>query len=197
MFVGSFLATYPHRRHRSNELQASRPPAWLLADDKDCLVMRILITGGAGFIGSHLADDLLRRGHHVRALDNLSAQVHGDEAQRPDYLNREVELLRGDVRDPDTVRRALDGIDIVYHLAAVVGVGQSMYEIARYTATNNTGTAVLLEELIRRPVERLVVASSMSIYGEGRYQRADGTIVDSVDRSLAQLRLGDWEPRDE
>jgi dTDP-L-rhamnose 4-epimerase len=159
--------------------------------------MRILITGGAGFIGSHLADDLIQRGHRVRALDSLSSQVHGDDTRRPDYLHPDVELLRGDVRDAEMVRRALDGIDMVYHLAAVVGVGQSMYEIARYTSTNNTGTAVLLEELIRRPVERLVVASSMSLYGEGRYQRADGTIADHVERSLAQLRLGEWEPRDE
>jgi dTDP-L-rhamnose 4-epimerase len=159
--------------------------------------MRILITGGAGFIGSHLADDLLGRGHHVRALDSLCAQVHGPDADRPEYLSPDVELMRGDVRDADTVRRALDGIDVVYHLAAVVGVGQSMYEIARYTATNNVGTVVLLEELVRRPVERLVVASSMSIYGEGRYQREDGTLVDGVERGLGQLRRGEWEVRDE
>src|ERR1700710_801704 len=104
------------------------------------VVMHILITGGAGFIGSHLADDLLRRGYRVRALDLLSRQVHGDEVDRPAYLNPEVELLRGDVRDASTVRRALDGVDAVYHLAAAVGVGQSMYEIEHYTSTNNLGT---------------------------------------------------------
>src|SRR5919206_1609170 len=104
----------------------------------------ILITGGAGFIGSHLADALLARGHRVRALDNLSPQVHGADASRPDYLNEEVELVQGDVRDPDAVRRALRGVDVVYHFAAAVGVGQSMYEVVHYTDVNNRGTAVLL-----------------------------------------------------
>src|SRR3712207_3636163 len=106
--------------------------------------MRILITGGAGFIGSHLADELLRRGHAVRALDNLSPQVHGADAARPAYLDDDVELMRGDVRDPDAVRRALRQVDAVYHFAAAVGVGQSMYEIDHYTSVNNHGTATLL-----------------------------------------------------
>jgi dTDP-L-rhamnose 4-epimerase len=159
--------------------------------------MRILITGGAGFIGSHLADDLITRGHLVRALDVLSAQVHGDACSRPDYLHRDVELLRGDVRDPVAVRSALRDVDVVFHLAAAVGVGQSMYEIAHYTATNNLGTAVLLEEIIRRPVQRLIVASSMSIYGEGLYARTNGQLADGVERSLEQLAVGDWNPRDE
>src|SRR5437868_4007656 len=130
---------------------------------------KVLITGGAGFIGSHLADELLRHGYSVRALDNLSPQVHGPDRRRPDYLDPDVELIVGDVRDPDAVRQALTGVDAVYHLAAAVGVGQSMYEIANYTSLNNLGTAVLLEGLIersrKRPIERLVVASSMSIYG--------------------------------
>ncbi len=156
----------------------------------------VLITGGAGFIGSHLADALLARGHRVRALDNLSPQVHGLEEKRPAYLDPEVELVTGDVRDPGAVRRALDGIDVVYHLAAAVGVGQSMYEIAQYTSVNNLGTAVLLEALAANPVERLVVASSMSLYGEGLYQRADGTPAVGEERGLDQLRAGDWEVRD-
>ena len=156
----------------------------------------ILITGGAGFIGSHLADALLARGHRVRALDNLSPQVHGERARRPEYLAREVELMVGDVRDPVAVRRAVDGVDAVFHLAAAVGVGQSMYELAHYTAVNNLGTAVLLEALIARPVGRLVVASSMSIYGEGLYRRPDGTTCTVAERGLAQLRAGDWELRD-
>src|SRR3982751_3192669 len=104
--------------------------------------MRILITGGAGFIGSHLADELLRRGHPGRALDNLSPQVHGAAAERPAYLSRDVELLHGDVRDADTVRRALRDIDAVYHFAAAVGVGQSMYEIDHYTPANTRRNAV-------------------------------------------------------
>src|ERR1700730_5621346 len=130
---------------------------------------RILITGGAGFIGSHLADELQRRGYKVRALDNLSSQVHGSEGLRPSYLDPDVELITGDVRDPDSVRKALTNIDAVYHFAAAVGVGQSMYQIAHYTQINNVGTAVLLEALIQQPVSRLIVASSMSLYGEGSY----------------------------
>jgi dTDP-L-rhamnose 4-epimerase len=155
----------------------------------------ILITGGAGFIGSHLADALLSRGHRVRALDNLAPQVHGNEGTRPEYLVSDVELIHGDVRDPDAVRRALDGVDVVYHLAAAVGVGQSMYEIAQYTAVNNLGTAVLLEALAAQPVARLIVASSMSLYGEGLYRCPDGTTCMGEERDLAQLRTGDWEVR--
>jgi dTDP-L-rhamnose 4-epimerase len=153
----------------------------------------ILITGGAGFIGSHLADRLLREGHRVRALDNLSPQVHGPAGARPGHLDREVELIVGDVRDESAVRRALLGIDVVYHLAARVGVGQSMYEIARYTAANNLGTATLLEAVVQSPIERLVVASSMSVYGEGLYR---GQPI-RRERSLEQLRRGDWELRGE
>ena len=158
---------------------------------------RVLITGGAGFIGSHLADNLLRRGYRVRALDNLLPQVHGPDPIRPSYLDDDVEFCRGDVRDPSAVRAALAGVDGVFHLAAAVGVGQSMYEIAQYTEINNLGTAVLLEALIERPVERLVVASSMSIYGEGLYRTRAGEPAQSDGRSIDQLRRGDWELRDE
>src|SRR5579884_3100909 len=153
----------------------------------------ILITGGAGFIGSHLADELLRQGYRVRALDSLAEQVHGPHAGRPDYLHPDVELMTGDVRDPAAVRRGLEGIDAVYHFAAAVGVGQSMYEVAKYTAVNNLGTAALLEALIERPVERLVVASSMSIYGEGLYRDPSGALVPGPSRTLDRLRRGEWE----
>jgi dTDP-L-rhamnose 4-epimerase len=159
------------------------------------MAKRILITGGAGFIGSHLADNLLQHGYEVRALDCLSTQVHGEAAQRPDYLDREVEFLVGDVRDPAAVRRALAGVDGVYHFAAKVGVGQSMYQIADYTSVNNDGTAVLLEALVEKPVERLIVASSMSIYGEGLYRQPDGSLVAGGERDLAQLQSHDWEVR--
>ncbi|MFL5577007.1 MAG: NAD-dependent epimerase/dehydratase family protein [Gemmatimonadaceae bacterium] len=159
------------------------------------MTSKILITGGAGFIGSHLADELLDRGYRVRALDNLSPQVHGRGCTRPAYLREDVELVVGDVRDPEAVRRALRGVDAVYHFAAVVGVGQSMYEVQRYTDVNNVGTAVLLEALARRPVERLVVASSMSIYGEGLFASATGAETAGRERSLEQLRRGDWEVR--
>jgi dTDP-L-rhamnose 4-epimerase len=155
----------------------------------------VLVTGGAGFIGSHLADHLLARGYSVRALDNLSPQVHGEAGGRPRDLHADVELVTGDVRDPRTVRSALAGADAVVHLAAMVGVGQSMYEVERYVSVNCVGTAVLLEALIERPVERLVVASSMSLYGEGLYRAASGAAVVAPERSLEQLMARDWEPR--
>jgi dTDP-L-rhamnose 4-epimerase len=158
---------------------------------------RVLITGGAGFIGSHLADELLKHGYSVRVLDNISAQVHGSDAQRPSYLDDDVELRVGDVRDREVLRNTLKGVEAVYHLAAMVGVGQSMYEVAKYTSVNNEGTAILLEELIKNPVERLVVASSMSLYGEGLYRRRDGRLVSGTERSWEQLRARDWELRDE
>src|SRR5881275_764780 len=153
----------------------------------------VLITGGAGFIGSHLADALLQRGHKVRVLDNLDPQVHGEERRRPEYLDPDVELISGDVRDPAAVKSALDGIDTVFHLAACVGVGQSMYDVARYTDVNNRGTAVLLQALIEKPVEALVVASSMSIYGEGLYRDAHGRIVPGQERTLDDLKSRQWE----
>jgi dTDP-L-rhamnose 4-epimerase len=152
----------------------------------------VLITGGAGFIGSHLADELLRCGYRVRALDSLVDQVH--DCRRPDYLDPNVELLPGDVRDRDTLERALDGVEIVVHLAARVGVGQSMYEIAEYAAANTAGTATLLETLIDRNVSRLVVASSMSVYGEGLYLDSDGRPVVDAARTREQLARGEWEP---
>jgi dTDP-L-rhamnose 4-epimerase len=161
------------------------------------MTKRILITGGAGFIGSHLSDELLDQGYRVRVLDNLLPQIHGPGQETPDYLDPEVELMVGDVRDPQAVRHALKDIDAVYHFAARVGVGQSMYEVAEYTSANNYGTAVLLQALAERPVERLIVASSMSLYGEGLYRRCDGQLVFRRERPLEQLRMHDWELRDE
>ncbi|MFA5529560.1 MAG: NAD-dependent epimerase/dehydratase family protein [Thiohalomonadaceae bacterium] len=154
----------------------------------------VLITGGAGFIGSHVADRLLAQGYRVRVLDALLPQVHGPDAVRPSYLHPDVELQIGDVRDGTAVRKALAGVDAVFHFAARVGVGQSMYRVADYTEHNTLGTAVLMEALMEHPLERLVVASSMSIYGEGRYRCADGSITDRVVRSDAQLRAGRWDP---
>ena len=159
------------------------------------MAKKVLITGGAGFVGSHVADELLKTGYAVRILDNLAPQVHGTRARRPEYLAPDAEFIRGDVRDPEAVCRALENVDGVFHFAAVVGVGQSMYEIANYTSTNSQGTAVLLEALAQRPVERLVVASSMSIYGEGLYRTCDGCFVEGRERTLEQLRAHDWDVR--
>ncbi|MFQ5697698.1 MAG: NAD-dependent epimerase/dehydratase family protein [Myxococcota bacterium] len=155
----------------------------------------VLVTGGAGFIGSHLADGLLSRGHSVRVLDSLDAQVHGKGADWPAYLSPDVERIRGDIRDPEAVRRALEGVDAVCHQAAAVGVGQSMYEIERYVSVNSLGAAVLLEGVlaVRDRVERLVVASSMSIYGEGLYRDAEGSRIAPGLRPDAQLEARRWE----
>jgi dTDP-L-rhamnose 4-epimerase len=156
---------------------------------------RVLITGGAGFIGSHVADALLERGDQVRVLDSLEPQVHA-HGSPPSYLHPGVELVVGDVRDAGAVRAALRGVDLVVHLAAAVGVGQSMYAVEKYTSVNACGTAVLLEALSRNPVERLVVASSMSVYGEGLYMTEDGSVAEAMPRTLEALRRREWEPRD-
>lgn len=157
----------------------------------------MLVTGGAGFIGSHLCDKLIESGHTVRVLDNLSEQVHGPHCTRPAYLHPDVELIKGDVRDKSAVKKALQGINQVYHLAACVGVGQSMYEIARYTEVNNMGTATLLEALAENPVEKLVVASSMSVYGEGLYRNSRNDIVPGHERNLSDLKQAKWELYDQ
>jgi dTDP-L-rhamnose 4-epimerase len=158
--------------------------------------MRVLITGGAGFIGSHLADRLLADGHDVRALDNLDSQVHPGE-ERPGYLVDDVELQIGDVRDRDAVGRSLDGVDAVVHFAAAVGVGQSMYEIERYTSINAIGAAVVLEEVLKRRegIGKLLVASSMSIYGEGQHRnpRTGETGLAPWVRPESQLAARTWD----
>lgn len=155
----------------------------------------ILITGGAGFIGRRLAADLLAAGHQVRILDSLIEQVHPG-GQPPADLASDAELIVGDVRDADAVRRGLKGVDKVVHLAAEVGVGQSMYAVERYTSVNDYGTAVLFQELIEQPVERVVVASSMSIYGEGLYRTQDGRLVEDAERPKRNAD-GSWDPLDE
>jgi dTDP-L-rhamnose 4-epimerase len=154
---------------------------------------RILITGGAGFIGSHLTDRLLEQGYRVRILDMLAPQVHGKSLRPPTYLSLEAEFMRGDIRDPDAAEKALKGVNAVFHFAATVGVGQSMYQIRHYSDVNAIGTAVLLEALAHHPVERLVVASSMSIYGEGLYKTSNGETVETAARSLSQLKSRQWD----
>jgi dTDP-L-rhamnose 4-epimerase len=164
------------------------------------MTKKVLITGGAGFIASHCAALLLQHSYDVKALDNLDAQIHGTERHPPNYLDRRVELVVGDIRSPRAVRRALAGVDSVIHLAARVGVGQSMYEMADYTDVNGRGTAILLEAMIertkKRPFDRLVVASSMSIYGEGMYRTADGGLVQDAQRNARHLKRAVWDPVD-
>lgn len=152
----------------------------------------ILITGGAGFVGSHLADKLLKEGYAVRVLDNLTEQVHSD-GNWPEYLDERVECIKGDLRDAAKVAEALKDVCAVYHFAAAVGVGQSMYQIDHYTDVNNRGTAVLLEALAKNPVKKLVVASSMSLYGEGFYQDRSGNVYSPPERNLDALKMGQWE----
>ncbi|WP_062114811.1 MULTISPECIES: NAD-dependent epimerase/dehydratase family protein [Sphingobium] len=156
---------------------------------------KILVTGGAGFIGRAVCRELLGRGYEVRVLDCLVEQVHG-EGERPADLDNQVELQRGDLRNGHAVEKALQGIDAVVHLAAEVGVGQSMYEVERYTSVNDVGTAVLFERLIDRPVRRVVTASSMSIYGEGLYRDVDGKIVQDAERGAVGDGQKNWEPLD-
>ncbi len=158
----------------------------------------VLVTGGAGFIGSHLVDALVAKGHRVRVYDNLEPQVHGglpEEGRWPEYANPDAEYILGDMRDRERLCRAVQGVDVIFHQAAVVGVGQSMYEIARYVDVNTRGTAVLLDILAneRHGVRKLIVASSMSIYGEGKYQCvAHGEVYPRL-RSDEQLAARDWE----
>ena len=157
----------------------------------------VLITGGAGFIGSHTADRLLEAGYHVRIFDNLDPQVHGGGQQIPGYLNNGVEFIRGDVRDREALAAALQGVDYLFHLAAAVGVGQSMYEIEHYTSVNTLGAATLLDLIAngQHHIKKLIVASSMSIYGEGQYECTEHGVVYPKLRSPEQLAARQWELR--
>jgi len=157
----------------------------------------ILVMGGAGFIGSHLVDKLIELGHEVVVLDSLEPQVHGDGQRIPEYLNEECEFIKGDIRNRDELKKTLKGKEIIFHQAAVVGVGQSMYEINKYTEVNILGTANLLDILANENhrVEKLIIASSMSVYGEGKYSCVECGAVSPKLRSLSQLKRGEWEMR--
>ena len=155
----------------------------------------VLVTGGAGFIGSHIVEQLLERGYRVRVLDSLVEQVHGPLGPR--YVSKEADFIRGNVNDVDVLRRALKDVSVIIHDAAEVGVGQSMYEIVRYVAGNTVATAVLLELLANEPhqVQKMIVASSMSIYGEGAYCcPCDGTVYPRL-RPSDQLERREWRMR--
>jgi dTDP-L-rhamnose 4-epimerase len=161
--------------------------------------MKILITGGAGFIGSNLALKLIGLGHEITVLDNLSLQIHGDETKKSSSLfisiKDKVNFIHGTVTSEDDWKQALDGQDIVVHLAAETGTGQSMYEIEKYVDVNITGTAILLNILTNQKhnVKKVVVASSRSIYGEGKYRLKDGGIVYPGQRSAIDMNQGDFE----
>ncbi|MFH1125634.1 MAG: SDR family NAD(P)-dependent oxidoreductase [Candidatus Altiarchaeota archaeon] len=154
---------------------------------------KILVTGGAGFIGSHIVDKLVEEGHEVRILDNLEPQVH--QGRKPDYLNKKAEFMLGDVRNKEDLEKALEDVEVVFHDASAVGVGQSMYKIRHYADVNTMGTANMLELLVTKEnsVKKVIVASSMSIYGEGTYDCArHGTIYPKL-RTQEQLKKHDWE----
>jgi dTDP-L-rhamnose 4-epimerase len=154
---------------------------------------KVLITGGAGFVGSHLADALVRAGYSVRIYDSLTPQVH--PTGLPGYLSADIELIHGDMRDGDALRDAVRSVDVIFHLAAAVGVGQSMYEIAHYMGANTQGTANLLQVILdtKCQLEKLIVASSMSIYGEGKYLCAHCGYIAPPPRDPGQLRHKQWE----
>lgn len=155
--------------------------------------MNILVTGGCGFIGSHLVDRLIEEGHKVRVYDILEPQVYGNK--KPTYLNTEAEYIFADMRNQDRLKKALRGIEIVFHEAAQVGIGQSMYEIEKYVSHNSFGTAVLLDLLIntKNKVKKIIVASSMSIYGEGAYKCKRCAVIYPSLRDESQLKANDWE----
>lgn len=155
---------------------------------------KILVTGGAGFIGSFIVDSLIEQGNEVRIFDNLDPQVH-PEGSKPVYLNKDAEFVYGDMRDLDAVNKVIKDVEQVYHMAAAVGVGQSMYQIAKYVDVNTGGTANLLDALtnIKNKVEKVIVAASMSSYGEGRYRCKEHGIINPPLRPESQMQKGDWE----
>jgi len=160
---------------------------------------RVLITGGAGFVGSHLADALAHAGHEVILFDNLEPQVHTAGLERPAYLDPRHRLERGDIRDLAALSPLVREVDVIFHLAAMVGVGQSMYQVRRYTDVNAMGMATLLEAIATQraelPLRKLIVASSMSLYGEGAYEcETCGRVAPRL-RPNAQLAAGQWEVR--
>lgn len=157
---------------------------------------RILVTGGAGFIGSHIVDRLVKRGYEVIVFDNLDPQVH-QEQTIPEYLSKKITFLQGDVTNQEQFYDALSrDIDVVYHEAAAVGVGQSMYEISHYMKTNAMGTAHLLNFIAneKHHIKKIIVAASMSSYGEGMYTCKQCGIVRPHLRTEEDVTSGQWEP---
>ncbi len=154
----------------------------------------ILVTGGMGFVGSHLVDELVQRGHRVRIFDNLDPQVHPNGAL-PDYANPHAEFIQGDVRDYGAFKKALDNIEVVFHKAAAVGMGQSQYAIKKYVDVNTGGTANLLDILANNnhSVKKIIVAASQTSYGEGLYACPEHGIQHPGLRPNDQLENAQWE----
>ena len=158
--------------------------------------MKVLVTGGVGFIGSYTVDLLVEKGYEVRVLDNLEPQVHFNK--KPNYLNQRAEYFFGSITKKEDWFKALNNVDAVVHLAAMVGVGQSMYQPVRYLTTNSIGTANMYEVLLEKPeirksIRKIVVASSKSIYGEGAYVcKVHGVVYPEL-RKREQLEKKDWE----
>ena len=155
---------------------------------------KMLVTGGAGFIGSHLVDRLVKEGKDVLVLDNFDTQVH--QGKKPDYLNKNADYVEGDIRDENALKKSLKGVDTIFHLAAKVGVGQSMYEIKDYVHANTFGTAFLWDHIINNKlnIKKFIVASSMSIYGEGAYECGKCGIVSPHLRKDKDLKDKKWDP---
>lgn len=161
---------------------------------------KILITGGAGFIGSNLALKLIDRGHYVRVLDNLSRQIHGEDPLTSTLflsIKDKVDFVLGSVTSKAELQKALDGIDTVVHLAAETGTGQSMYEIQKYCDVNIGGTAILLDIIANEslPVSKVIVASSRAVYGEGKYSCPEHDITYPTERSVQDMEAGSFEPK--
>lgn len=156
--------------------------------------MKVLVTGGAGFIGSYIVDELIRRGHRVRIFDSLDPQVHPTH-EKPDYLNPDAEFILGDIRDKDALQQAIEGQEIVFHKAAAVGVGQSQYRIKHYVDVNTGGTANLLDLLAntKHTIRKLIVASSQTSYGEGYCECPQHGRIKPEYRLEEQLKEGRWE----
>jgi dTDP-L-rhamnose 4-epimerase len=169
-------------------------------DDQDMIAKNVLITGGAGFIGSSLADALVEKGYAVTVMDNLSPQIHGESGEES-YLFRKVKdrvrFLKGDVRQREDWEKAMEGQQVIVHLAAETGTGQSMYEIARYMDVNVSGTGLMLDILANQEhsIEKVVIASSRAIYGEGRYWSPQaGQMVYPTQREEEDMACGIFDP---
>ena len=158
---------------------------------------KVLITGGAGFIGSNLALKLIEKGYKVRVMDNLSEQIHGTNSDLLNTIIDKVEFMRGDVRNREDWEKALEGQEVVVHLAAETGTGQSMYEVQKYVNVNINGTAIFLDYLVnqKHSVEKVIIASSRAIYGEGKYECSEHGIIYPNERKEDDLLKGEFEPK--